>query len=194
GVSGGVHALENGYPLMAGGDVSAYRYITTILDSLAKPNGGHAYFGTGGAGHFVKMVHNGIEYGMMQALGEGFGVFDKSPYNLDLLEIAKLYQKGTIISGFLMDQAKNALGKDSILSSIEGKIDASGEGEWTVAEAKKEGVPIENIEQSLDFRRRSQTDQAVQDSFAAKMVAALRHEFGGHALHRLVRGHGAKKQ
>lgn len=182
GVSGGIKAFENGYPMMAGGDVSAYQYITTILDSLAKPNGGHAYFGEGGAGHFVKMVHNGIEYGMMQAIAEGFGVLEKAPYRMDLPAIAKLWQKGTIIESFLMDCAKDALEKDARLETIDGIIDATGEAEWTVEQGKEERVPVENIEQSLDFRRRSKTDKKVAASFAARMVAALRHEFGGHMV------------
>ncbi|MEN9407007.1 MAG: hypothetical protein RLZZ455_223 [Candidatus Parcubacteria bacterium] len=186
GVSGGIHALENGYPLMVGGDESAYQHVKPLLDSLATSHGGHTYFGTGGAGHFVKMVHNGIEYGMMQAIGEGFGVLDKSPYPLDLVEVARLWQKSTIVSGFLLDRAKDALEKDHELAHIEGVIASSGEGEWTVEQAKKEGVPIENIEQSLDFRRRSQTDSEIAKSFAAKMVAALRHEFGGHPLRQSV--------
>lgn len=186
GVSGGILAPQNGYPLMVGGDASAYKTITPILDSLARPSGGHQYFGTGGAGHFVKMAHNGIEYGMMQAIGEGFGVMEKSPYKLDLVEVAKLWQRGTIVSGFLVDRAKDALVKDPHLNNIDGVIAASGEGEWTVEEAKKENVPIENIEQSLSFRKRSQTEEPIRNSFAAKMVAALRHEFGGHSLRRSV--------
>src|SRR3990167_7787533 len=104
GVSGGVIAAVEGYPLMVGGDKSAYEYVKPILDSLAKPQGGHEYFGTGGAGHFVKMVHNGIEYGIMQSLGEGFEVLQKAEYNLDLIKIAKLYQKGTLVSGFMLDR------------------------------------------------------------------------------------------
>ena len=104
GVSGGVIAAVEGYPLMAGGDRSAYDAIKPILDSLAKPKGGHEYFGEGGAGHFVKMVHNGIEYGVMQSIGEGFGVLSKSPYNLDLLKVARLYQKNTLNSGFMMQR------------------------------------------------------------------------------------------
>lgn len=182
GVSGGIHALTNGYPLMVGGEKSAYETVTPILDSLAKPHGGHQYFGTGGAGHFVKMVHNGIEYGMMQALGEGFGVLEKSPYSLDLLSVAELYQKNSIVSGFLMDRAKDGLEKDATLSENAGPVSASGEGAWTVEEAKKTGVPIGNIEQALDFRKRSQTDTSVQDSFAAKMLNTLRREFGGHEV------------
>jgi len=184
GVSGGVLAVKNGYPFMVGGDVSAYQYITTILDTLSKPHGGHTYFGEGGAGHFVKMVHNGIEYGMMQAIGEGFGVLDKAPYELDLVEVAKNWQKGTIVSSFLIDRVRDALEKDPRLTEIDGKIDATGEGEWTIQQAKEENVPIENIEQSFDFRRRSKKDSAVQKSFAARMVAALRHEFGGHSVKR----------
>lgn len=182
GVSGGVLAAKNGYPLMIGGEISAYEHVRPILDSLTKPGGAYAYFGTGGAGHFVKMVHNGIEYGMMQAIGEGFGVLDKAPYQLDLLEVAKLWQRGTIVSSFLMNCAKYVLEKDPRLSEIEGKIAATGEAEWTVNQAKEESVPIENIEQSLTFRQKSQTDSKVSDSFAAKMVAALRHEFGGHEV------------
>ena len=182
GVSGGIIAAKEGYPLMVGGDKSAYEFIKPILDSLSKPNGGHEYFGIGGAGHFVKMVHNGIEYGIMQSLGEGFGIMEKSPYNLDLLKVARLYQKGTLVSGFMLDRTVEALSSASILSSIEGKIAESGEARWTVEQAKKEGVPVEIIEKSLEFRRKSQEDKAIQNSFAARMVAALRNAFGGHEI------------
>src|SRR3989344_2739079 len=182
GVSGGVIAAKEGYPLMAGGDKSAYEHIIPILNSLAKPNGGHEYFGTGGAGHFVKMVHNGMEYGIMQSLGEGFGVLEKSPYNLNLLKVAKLYQKGTLVSGFMLDRTVEALENDPKLSNIVGVIAESGEAKWTVETAKKEGVDVEIIERSLEFRRRSQTDPKIQKSFTARMVAALRNAFGGHEV------------
>lgn len=182
GVSGGVHGFNNGFSLMAGGDLSAYEYIKPVLETLSNPKGGYNYFGEGGAGHFVKMVHNGIEYGMMQSIGEGFGVLNNSPYKLDLLKVSKLWQHGTIISGFLIDRVTDALDKDASLSSIEGSIDASGEGEWTVNQGKEEGVPVDNIEQSLEFRKRSKTDPAVANSFAAKLIASLRHEFGGHKV------------
>jgi 6-phosphogluconate dehydrogenase len=182
GVSGGVKAFDNGYPLMAGGDKRAYEYIAPVLDSLAKPNGGHVYLGEGGSGHFVKMVHNGIEYGMMQAIGEGFGILDKAPYPLDLQKVAELWQKGTIVSGFLMECAKDAIITDPQLKSIDGVIDATGEAEWTVTQGREEGVPVENIEQSLHFRNRSKTDKEISGSYAARMVAALRREFGGHAV------------
>ncbi|MEX2028099.1 MAG: NADP-dependent phosphogluconate dehydrogenase [Candidatus Curtissbacteria bacterium] len=180
GVSGGIIAVVDGYPMMVGGNREAYDYIKPVLDSLAKPGGGHEYFGEGGAGHFVKMVHNGIEYGTMQSIGEGFGVLEKSPYNLDLLKVAQLYQKGTLNSGFMMARTIEALIKDPHLSQITGYIDASGEGDWTIDQAKEEGVPIEIIEASRDFRSRSRQDEAVSGSFAARMVAALRNAFGGH--------------
>lgn len=182
GVSGGIIAETEGYPMMVGGDKSAYEEIIPFLHSLSLPRGGHEYFGEGGSGHFVKMIHNGIEYGMMQAIGEGFGVLEKAPYKFDLLSVSKLFQKGTIVSSFLIDRAHDALEKDPLLSDIVGEINATGEGEWTINQGKEEGVPVENIEQSLDFRRRSKTDEKVRDSFAAKMVAALRREFGGHAV------------
>lgn len=182
GVSGGIIAATQGYPMMVGGDKSAYEHIIPILDSLAKPNGGHEYFGEGGAGHFVKMVHNGMEYGIMQSLGEGFEVLEKSPYNLDLIKVARLYQKGTLVSGFMMDRTVEVLSNPSILSSIEGKIAESGEAKWTVDQAKEEGVDVEIIERALEFRRRSQTDEKIQKSFSAKLIAALRNAFGGHAV------------
>ena len=182
GVSGGVIAAVEGYPLMVGGDRSAYDAIKPILDSLAKPKGGHEYFGQGGAGHFVKMVHNGIEYGVMQSIGEGFGVLEKSPYNLDLLKVARLYQKNTLNAGFMMQRTIEALEKDPDLSKIEGYIDASGEGEWTIEEAKKQNLPIDIIEESFKFRQKSQKDKNISSTFAARIVAALRNAFGGHAV------------
>jgi len=183
GVSGGIIAGTEGYPQMVGGNKSAYDYVAPILDSLAKPNGGHEYFGPGGAGHFVKMVHNGIEYPIMQALGEGFGILAASEYNFDLLKIAKLYQKGTLVSGFMLDRAAEALENDPRLENIEGVIgSASQETIWTIEEAKKAGVPVESIEQAQQFRVRSETDSGVQNSFAAHMVGALRITFGGHPV------------
>jgi 6-phosphogluconate dehydrogenase len=185
GVSGGIIAEKTGYPLMIGGDRNAYDEIFTIFDSLAKPNGGHQYFGTGGAGHYVKMVHNGIEYPIMQAFGEGFGVMQASEYGLDLIAVAKLFQKGTLVSGFMNDRMVEALEADPDLGSYDGEIgSASGEAIWTVDEAKKLDVPVESIQQSIDYRVRSVTEQNVKNSFAAKVVAALRATFGGHPVKR----------
>jgi 6-phosphogluconate dehydrogenase len=184
GVSGGIIAEKQGYPLMVGGDKSAYEYIKPILISLAKPHGGHDYFGTGGAGHFVKMVHNGIEYGIMQSLGEGFEVLQKAPYKLNLLEIAKLYQKGTLVTGFMLDRAVEVLEKNPTLSNIKGVIAESGEAKWMVEQAREEGVKVDIIRRSLEYRKRSQTDERIQTSFTAKLVAALRNAFGGHEIQR----------
>lgn len=180
GVSGGIIAVTQGYPLMVGGDKSAYEHIEPMLKSLAKPHGGYEYFGQGGAGHYVKMVHNGMEYGFMQSLGEGFGIMDKSSYNLDLLKVAKLYQKGTLVSGFMLDRVVESLQKDPKLQDITGEIDASGEAKWTIEEGEKENVPVPIIKESLRFRTLSKVDERVKMSFAARMVAALRNAFGGH--------------
>ncbi|OGE10561.1 6-phosphogluconate dehydrogenase (decarboxylating) [Candidatus Curtissbacteria bacterium RIFCSPLOWO2_01_FULL_42_26] len=182
GVSGGVIAARDGYPLMVGGDRSAYDHIKPILDSLAKPGGGHEYFGEGGAGHFVKMVHNGIEYGIMQSIGEGFGVLSKSSYDLDLIKVAKLYQKGTLVSGFMMERTIEALENDPKMEKLEGYIEASGEGDWTVEEATKQNLPVDVIKTALNFRTKSRQDSKVSSSFAARMVAALRNVFGGHPV------------
>lgn len=180
GVSGGIIALKEGYPQMVGGDRSAYEYIKPILDILAYPHGGHEYFGKGGAGHFAKMVHNGIEYGIMQSLGEGFEVLEKSSYKFDLLKIARLYQKGTLISGFMTDRVVDVLEKDPHLDDIVGIIAESGEAKWTIEEAEKENINVPIIEASFDYRIKSQTNEKIQKSFTAKMVSALRNAFGGH--------------
>jgi 6-phosphogluconate dehydrogenase len=187
GVSGGIHGLENGYPLMVGGNQSAYDYLSVILDSLSYPNGGHTYFGTGGAGHFVKMVHNGVEYGMMQAIAEGFAILAKSEYKLNLVNVGNNWQRGSIVASFLVYCAVSALIKDPGLSQFDGYIDTKGEGEWTVETAKKLGVPTPVIADALEFRKKSQYDTSVQGTFVAKMVAALRHEFGGHEIHEEIK-------
>ena len=182
GVSGGVVAVRQGYPIMVGGDRNAYEYIIPILNSLAKPSGGHEYFGQGGAGHFVKMIHNGIEYGIMQSLSEGFEVLEKAPYKFDLLKVGKLWQKGTLVSGFLLDRAVDAFSEDKNLSGFSGPVSESGEARWTVEQAKEEKVNVEIIERSLEFRNRSKKDKKIQKSFTAKMLNALRFQFGRHEI------------
>ncbi len=182
GVSGGIIGETAGYPIMAGGDKNAYDAVVPIFESLAKPGGGYAYFGPGGAGHFVKMIHNGTEYGIMQSLGEGFGVLAKAPYKLDLLAIAKLWQKGTLLSGFMLDRVVDVLAENPTLDNVVGNIAQSGDAVGTIAQAKAEEVPVEIIERSLDYRIRSQTDPVIQQSFTAKLVASLRNAFGGHEV------------
>ena len=205
GISGGLFGEKNGYPLMIGGSKDGYDLIKPILETLSKPNGAYEYFGEGGAGHFVKMVHNGIEYGMMQSIGEGFEILQKAPLKFDLKKVAKLWQKGTIISGFLIDRAADALSKNPNLNNIVGEIESSGEADWAVEAAREEGVDVEIIEASLEFRKRSKTDKRIQESFTAKLIAALRREFGGHSIrpirqaftltnHRNEQGKEAKKK
>lgn len=182
GVSGGIHGPKLGYALMAGGDKSAYEYIIPIMNTLVKPTAGYEYYGEGGAGHFVKMMHNAIEYGYMQSIGEGFDVLKHSPYRLDLLKIAKLWAKNSLVSGFMMDRTVEALEKDPQMEHLEGVIGTTGEADVAVDTAKEFGVPVEIIEASLNYRKRSQTDSKIQKSFTAKLVAALREAFGAHEV------------
>ncbi|HSW96590.1 MAG TPA: decarboxylating 6-phosphogluconate dehydrogenase [Candidatus Saccharimonadales bacterium] len=182
GVSGGIIAEKNGYPLMVGGDQSAYADIQPLLESLAKPNGGFDYFGLGGAGHYVKMVHNAIEYGMMQSFGEGFDVLKQSSYAFDLEKIGRVWQKGSIVSSFLLDRAVDALAKNASLDDVSGTIPRGGEGDWTVAEAHKEQIPVSVIETSVEYRKKSENDKNIQSSYTARMINALRREFGGHPV------------
>lgn len=182
GVSGGIIAEREGYPCMVGGDRSAYDELMPLLDLLAVPHGGHAYLGPGGAGHFVKMVHNGIEYGMMQSLAEGFTVLKHAPYPYDLSLVSALWQKGTLVSGFLLDRTHDVLVHDQSLDTVIGSVAESGEARWTVEEAKSEHVAVPVIAASLQYRLDSQTDQTVQQSFTAKLLAAIRNAFGGHAV------------
>ena len=181
GTSGGILADKNGFPFMVGGSSDGYETIKPILDSLSKPNGGHQYFGSGGAGHFVKMVHNGIEYGQMQALAEGFEVLEKSKYQLNLGKVAGLYQKGTLVSGFLLDRLKSALDRGEYKDFV-GEVDASGEADWTVDTAIEEGIDVKIIEESLNYRKRSKEDEKIKNSTTAKLLCALRKEFGGHEV------------
>jgi 6-phosphogluconate dehydrogenase len=178
GVSGGVWGLVNGYCLMVGGDADAVAQVEPVFLDLA-PQDGYAHVGAAGAGHFVKMVHNGIEYGLMQAYAEGFAVMEKSEFELDLYEIAGIWRYGSVVRSWLLDLLHNAFeaeGKD--LEKIRGYVEDSGEGRWTIAEAIAEDVPVPVITAALFARFASREDE----SFAAKVNAALRNQFGGHAV------------
>jgi len=177
GVSGGVWGLKVGFCLMVGGSEAVFKQVEPIFKTLAPANG-YAYVGPSGAGHYSKMIHNGIEYGMMEAYAEGFEILNASPYRFDLHGLATLWNQGSVIRSWLLELAEAALEKDPGLSQIRGYVEDSGEGRWTVEEAIEHGVPAPVLGLSLFTRFRSRQD----DSFAGKMVAALRNEFGGHAV------------
>src|SRR4051794_4813103 len=178
GVSGGVWGLANGYCLMVGGDDAAVAQVEPVLKDLA-PEDGYAHVGASGAGHFTKMVHNGIEYGLMQAYAEGFEVMKASEFDLDLHEIAGIWRYGSVVRSWLLELLHAAFeheGKD--LEKIRGYVEDSGEGRWTIAEAIAENVPVPVITAALFARFASRQEE----SFAAKVNAALRNQFGGHAV------------
>jgi 6-phosphogluconate dehydrogenase len=178
-VSGGIVAKDFGYPVMMGGDQSAYDDLKPALDALCLPSGAHGLFGPHGAGHFVGMVHNAIEYGMMQAIGEGFELLAEGPYeNFDLAKIANLWNHGSIVDSFLMRMAEQAFSEDQKLSAIADYVDDTGEGRWAIQTAMENDVPFSVITQSLFTRIGSREDS----SFQQKVLAALRLKFGGHAV------------
>jgi 6-phosphogluconate dehydrogenase len=178
GVSGGIWGLEVGYCLMAGGDDEAVDRLEAIFTTLA-PENGYAHVGPSGAGHFVKMVHNGIEYGLMQSYAEGFEVMRSSEFDLDLHDIAGIWRYGSVVRSWLLELLHAAFEQDgSDLAGIRGYVEDSGEGRWTIAEAIAEDVPVPVITAALFARFASRQDA----SFAAKVNAALRNQFGGHAV------------
>jgi 6-phosphogluconate dehydrogenase len=177
GVSGGVWGLEIGYCTMVGGDADAFAIVEPAIKTLA-PVDGYKHVGPSGAGHFSKMIHNGIEYGMLQAYAEGFEILQASSYDYDLAGLAKLWNHGSVVRSWLLELAERAFDDDPKLESIRGYVDDSGEGRWTVAAAIEESVPAPVLTLSLMARFRSRQE----DSFSAKVVAALRHQFGGHAV------------
>jgi 6-phosphogluconate dehydrogenase len=178
GVSGGIWGLKVGYCLMVGGDDAAVQRLEPVFTALA-PENGYAHVGASGAGHFTKMVHNGIEYGLMQAYAEGFEVMKKSEFDLDLHEIAGIWRYGSVVRSWLLELLYDALEKGSNeLTHIRGFVEDSGEGRWTIAEAIAEDVPVPVITAALFARFASRQDE----SYAAQITAALRNEFGGHAV------------
>ena len=177
GTSGGIWGLENGYCMMVGGEKEIVERLAPIFTTLAPPDG-YLHVGPSGAGHFVKMIHNGIEYGMLQAYGEGFELLKASQFDLNLGKISHLWNQGSVVRSWLLELAENAFEKDPKLSSIRGYVDDSGEGRWTVEEAIEKSVPAPVLMLSLFARFASRQE----DSFSAKVIAALRNEFGGHAV------------
>jgi len=185
GTSGGVWGLENGYCLMVGGDDVAVRHCEPIFKTLA-PTDGYAHVGPSGAGHFSKMVHNGIEYGMLAAYGEGFEILEKSPFDYDLGQLAELWTHASVVRSWLLDLAVLAFKADPGLKNIRGYVDDTGEGRWTVEAAIDQSVPAPCITLALLSRFVSRQEE----SFSAKVVAALRNQFGGHAVKAEPAAHG----
>jgi 6-phosphogluconate dehydrogenase len=184
GVSGGIWGLKIGYCLMMGGEKADFKRLEPLFRTLA-PKGGYLYCGPSGAGHFVKMVHNGIEYGMMAAYGEGFEILHASPYagGLDLAKVSHLWNQGSVVRSWLLELAEAAFGRDRELSGIESYVEDSGEGRWTVQQAVETAVPAPVITSALFQRFRSRTG----GTFSDKLLAALRNEFGGHVVRKKVR-------
>jgi 6-phosphogluconate dehydrogenase len=177
GVSGGIWGLQEGYCLMVGGEADICKGLEPIFRTLAPPDG-YLYVGGAGAGHYVKMVHNGIEYGLMQAYAEGFDLMHASPYEIDLAAVAALWNHGSVVRSWLLELAARALAENGDLSELKPYVDDSGEGRWTVQEAIDRAIPLPVITASLFTRFRSRQD----NSFAERMLAALRNQFGGHAV------------
>ncbi len=175
GTSGGIWGLDNGYCLMVGGGSEAIDYLRPVFDALA-PEGGFAHVGPPGAGHFTKMVHNGIEYALMQAYGEGFELLHESEFDLDTAQIADLWRHGSVVRSWLLDLAANALEGDPDLDEVAPYIEDSGEGRWTLNYAIERAIPVPTIATALFARFASRQDA----SFAGRVIAALRKEFGGH--------------
>jgi len=177
GTSGGIWGLEGGYCLMVGGNRKTFDYIEPLLKALAPPEG-YLYVGSNGAGHYVKMIHNGIEYAMMQAYAEGFEIMEKSEYGVNLAEICHLWNRGSVIRSWLLELAEGAFAADPRLEKMTDYVEDSGEGRWTVTEAMDNEVPAVGITYALMSRFRSRQ----QESFANKVLVALRHQFGGHPV------------
>ena len=177
GTSGGIEGARNGACLMIGGNKEAFDRVEEIFKKLACENG-YLYTGKPGSGHYLKMIHNGIEYGMMQAIGEGFDILNACEYDYDFEKVASVWNHGSVIRSWLMELVEKSFKEDPKLENIRGVIGASGEGKWTVEEALDLNIPIPVIASSLFVRNASQ----IEDSFSAKVVSSLRNQFGGHEV------------
>lgn len=177
GTSGGTEGALNGACMMIGGDAEAFNHIEPFIQDICVENG-YVYAGKAGSGHFLKMIHNGIEYGMMQSIAEGFEVLEKSSFDFNYEQVAQVWNNGSVIRSWLMELTQNAFSKDANLDGIRGVMNSSGEGKWTVETALELQAPVPVTTLALMMRYRSQED----DTFTGKVVAALRNEFGGHAV------------
>ena len=177
GTSGGIWGLKVGFNLMIGGNEAVFKQVEPIFRTLAPPDG-YAYVGPSGAGHYAKMVHNGIEYSMLQSYAEGFEILKAASFGFDLIQLTRLWNHGSVIRSWLLELAEDAFERDPDLAHIKGYVEDSGEGRWTLDEALDHAVPAPALAMSLFMRYRSRQD----DSFSAKVLAALRNEFGGHPV------------
>jgi 6-phosphogluconate dehydrogenase len=180
GTSGGIWGIVNGFSMMIGGDEKSYNTIKPILDTLATPKGGHQFFGDHGSGHYVKMVHNAIEYGMMESLTEGYRMLKEGPYiNLNLANAGDIWQQSSVITSWLNDLTRQVLHENPNLDNISGIVAESGEARWTLETAKKLGISLPSIQSSFDVRLASQKGNI---NFSTKLLAAMRNRFGGHNI------------
>lgn len=180
GTSGGVWGYKNGFSMMAGGDEARFKLIEPILKTMSEPSGGYQYFGESGSGHFVKMTHNAIEYGMMESLAEGYRMLKEGPYkNIDLAKAGDVWQQSSVVTSWLNDLTRQALHENPTLDGIDGVVAESGEARWTLETAKELGIPMPSIQASFDVRLASQKGEV---NFATKLLAAMRNKFGGHQI------------
>jgi len=182
GTSGGIWGYKNGFSMMVGGDMLAFKAIEAALQSLAKPSGAYHHFGSSGAGHYVKMVHNAIEYGMMESLAEGYRMLQEGPYKqLDLAAAGEVWQHGSVVTSWLNELSRQALHENSSLEGIDGYVAESGEARWTLEVAKDLNIPLPAIQTSFDVRLASQRGET---SFTTRLLAAMRNKFGGHTVNK----------
>lgn len=180
GTSGGVWGLTNGFSMMVGGPEEAFHMVEPALTTLSKPHGGYRYFGPSGSGHYVKMAHNAIEYGMMQSLAEGYRMLREGPYPaIDLAKAGDVWQESSVITSFLNDLTREALHENPNMDGVEGVVAESGETRWMLETAQELGIPMPSIQASFDVRLASQNGDI---NFATKLLAAMRNKFGGHDI------------
>lgn len=182
GTSGGVWGYKNGFSMMAGGDKTVFSSIEPALKTLAQPSGAYDHFGSSGSGHYVKMVHNAIEYGMMESLAEGYRMLKEGAYeNIDLAAAGEVWQHGSVVTSWLNELSQSALSENPELKGIDGFVAESGEARWTLETAKEMGIPLPAIQTAFDVRLASQKGET---NFATKLLAAMRNKFGGHQINK----------
>lgn len=181
GTSGGVHGIMNGFSMMVGGEAAAFAAIEPILTVLVTPNGGYKHFGQSGSGHYIKMVHNAIEYGMMESVAEGYRMLKEGAYadQIDLAAVGEVWQQGSVVQSWLNHLTQQALVENPTLEGIEGYVAESGEARWTLEDAAERGIALPVIQAAFDVRRRSQQGDV---HFGTKLLAAMRNKFGGHEV------------